>query len=222
MGKGRKLYWVGEFGSQSKGPSLSCRELYSFLNYLKFQKVCQSFIYLIYMSQMWAVLRRKYKHEEKSLKCKCKPWRGTELQAVSWPHWQHLGNASFCVMVLYGTAQNPLPLLSSLQFNKHVLCQISSICPSRFTFCLSLPCSLSQETDLYGLYQQAPILSDSHLGSSNRTMAEDQRKERKCDQSPCFPGSISVRSPWVGCLLQLKVNGSYSRSSHRSFSSSRF
>lgn len=221
MGKGRNMYWAGEVEPQCKGLSLSCRELCSFLNYLEFGKVCWTVIHLVYMSQIWAVLGREYKYEGKGLKCKCKPWRGTQLQAVSWPHWQHLGNASFCVMVLDGTTQKPLLLLSSLYFNKHVLCQITSICLSRFTLCLSPPCSLPRETDLYGLHQQAPMLSDSHLGSSNRTLAEDQRKEGTCDQGPCFPGSISVRSPWIGCLLQLKVNGSYSRSSHRSFFSSR-
>lgn len=153
MRKGRKLYWAGVVESQCKGLSLSCRELCSFLNYLEFGKVCWTFIHLVYISDICGLsLRREYNHEEKGLKCMCKSWRETQLQAVSWPHWQHLGNASFCVMVLDGTAQNSLPLLSSLQFNKYVLCQISSSaflhlapCPGRLT-CMNyisrLPCSL--------------------------------------------------------------------------------
>lgn len=59
-GKGRKLYQAEEVEPQcncNKGPSLSCRELRSFLNYLEFEKVGWTFIHPVQISpQVWAVL----------------------------------------------------------------------------------------------------------------------------------------------------------------------
>lgn len=118
------------------------------------------------------------------------------------------GSSGWFWMVL--VPRTHYPMLNTSWFNKH-----APFAPSGSTLCLSPPCSLPQEADLCGLYQQAPTPSDSHLGSANRALAEDQREGGEGGQCASCPGSISARSHWIGHVLQLKVSGSYPRPSHK-------